>query len=442
MRRISVILAVLLSTLLLVFVCSAQQTPVAKRTNSQQEVSPTMVNGPIVGGDGVKNYLAIWVTPAYLMSSVVYQSSGNIGIGTTSPVTKLDVNGGINTAATYQIGGSSVVSIGSASDFNTFFGTGAGFNNVTGQGLNNAFVGTDAGKRNTTGSRNTYLGSWAGPNNSTGWYNTMLGFLAGLSYTSSNENTVVGALASYSNTSGTRNVLIGYKADYNDPSGSNNVIIGDCAFWGNTGSNNVVIYSDRQANCEGDQYSSLNDTIQIGAGQTAAYIAGIYGATASSGLAVYVNSDGKLGTSASSLRFKEQVRDMGDSTSGLLKLRPVTFFYKPEYDKGPRTLQYGLIAEEVAKVYPELVAYDKDGQPYSVRYQYLTTMLLNELQKEHRMVEELKADLQVQQVELEQQNERLQDRLTRVEMLLQSQVNSAITQTASAAPLQSEGTQK
>ena len=89
----------------------------------------------------------------------------------------------------------------------------------------------------------------------------------------------------------------------------------------------------------------------------------------------------------SSLRFKEQVRDMGDSTNALMKLRPVTFLYKPEYENGERTLQYGLIAEEVAKVYPELVAYDNDGQPYTVRYQYLSTMLLNEVQKQYRRAE-------------------------------------------------------
>ena len=100
-----------------------------------------------------------------------------------------------------------------------------------------------------------------------------------------------------------------------------------------------------------------------------------------------MDDNGALGTQTSSLRFKEQVRDMGDITSALMRLRPVTFFYKPEYSKGGRTLQYGLIAEEVAQVYPELVAYDTDGQPYTVRYQYITTMLLNEVQKQYHRAE-------------------------------------------------------
>jgi hypothetical protein len=125
-----------------------------------------------------------------------------------------------------------------------------------------------------------------------------------------------------------------------------------------------------------------------------------------------------------------------------MKLRPVTFLYKPEYANGERTLQYGLIAEEVAQVYPELVAYDKDGQPYTVRYQYLAPMLLNEVQKEHRKVEELEAELQEQKAELKKQNDQLLQRLTRVETLLQSQLSSAIAQTAPPVSLQPEGTQK
>ena len=99
---------------------------------------------------------------------------------------------------------------------------------------------------------------------------------------------------------------------------------------------------------------------------------------------------------------------MGDSTSALMKLRPVTFLYKPEYDKGERTLQYGLIAEEVAKVYPELVAYDNDGQPYTVRYQYLSTMLLNEVQKQYRRAEAEAKVITVQQDEIEAQHQQME----------------------------------
>ena len=117
--------------------------------------------------------------------------------------------------------------------------------------------------------------------------------------------------------------------------------------------------------------------------QTAAYIAGIHGTNIGSGSAVYITVNGQLGTLTSSRRFKEQIRDKLHSINALMKLQPVTFLYKPEHDKGPCTLQYGLIAEEVAEVYPDLVAYEPDGKPYTVKYQYLTTMLLNEMQKQH-----------------------------------------------------------
>ena len=102
---------------------------------------------------------------------------------------------------------------------------------------------------------------------------------------------------------------------------------------------------------------------------------------------MYVDTTtGQLGVASSSRRFKEQILDMGEGSSRLFQLRPVTFFYKPQYDDGSHTLQYGLIAEEVAKVYPDMVAYDKDGQPYTVKYQYLAPMLLNELQKQHAVI--------------------------------------------------------
>jgi type I site-specific restriction endonuclease len=94
-----------------------------------------------------------------------------------------------------------------------------------------------------------------------------------------------------------------------------------------------------------------------------------------------VNANGQLGIQSSSQQFKEEIRDMGNVSSRLMMLRPVTFYYKPEFSQGPRTLQYGLIAEEVAKVYPELVQYSATGQPYAVRYHLTIPMLLNEIQK-------------------------------------------------------------
>jgi trimeric autotransporter adhesin len=119
---------------------------------------------------------------------------------------------------------------------------------------------------------------------------------------------------------------------------------------------------------------------------------------------------------------------MGDSTTALMKLRPVTFLYKPEYANGERALQYGLIAEEVAKVYPELVAYDNDGQPYSVRYQYLSTMLLNEAQKQYRRAEAQAEVINTQEQKIDSQQrqiEEMQQRLSRLETLIGTRVSTA-----------------
>jgi trimeric autotransporter adhesin len=126
----------------------------------------------------------------------------------------------------------------------------------------------------------------------------------------------------------------------------------------------------------------------------------------------------------SSRRFKERIDDMADSSSSLFQLRPVTFFYKPQYDDGSHSLQYGLIAEEVAKVYPDMVAYDKDGQPYTVKYQYLAPMLLNELQRQHTVVAAQQDMIKTQQEQiqfLQQRNTEFQQRLSRLEAMIGQQ---------------------
>ena len=106
--------------------------------------------------------------------------------------------------------------------------------------------------------------------------------------------------------------------------------------------------------------------------------------TATDGVEVYIDSNGQLGTVTSSRRFKKDIHDMGSVTDRLMQLRPVTFRYKEAAENGAHPVQYGLIAEEVAKVYPELVQYDKAGKPFTIYYHLLTPMLLNELQKAHR----------------------------------------------------------
>ena len=266
---------------------------------------------------------------------------------------------------------------------------------------------------------NTFIGSQAGYSNCCGEGDTYIGASAGYSGVSDwpKNNTFVGTDAGYQNTQGYANNFYGYDAGGNNTTGSYDLYIANSGPLSGTESNAIRIGTEGT--------------------QTTAYIAGIDSAILPSGVPVFI-SNGQLGVQASSGRFKEQVRNMGDITSALMSLRPVTFFYKSEYANGDRTLQYGLIAEEVAKVYPDLVAYDQDGQPYSVRYQYLSTMLLNEVQKEYRRTDQQAEVIAAQQAQIASQqreieglgqqlqlkNALLEERLSRLEkrVAVQNQV--------------------
>ena len=347
------------------------------------------------------NFVPIWFRPAVnsnvICDSVIFQTpigaAGNVGIGTTTPAAKLEVNGNINltgASQTYQIGGYDVLAV---SNTNVFVGDLAG----SGGGYNTA-VGHGAGE--TDGDFNVSIGNQSNQGGS------------------GNDNTLVGANTAMVGLFGSENTIVGSGAGFNLEHGNHDIFIGY-----NTGSSGSLlndIYLDARCNpstCDEDHPE--NNTTRIGTQgrQADTYIAGIYGsiATPAAGdLVVCVKSTGELyggayltDCTSSSQRFKENILDMGDSSSKLFQLRPVTFFYKPQYDDGSRFQQYGLIAEEVAKVLPEMAAYDKDGRPYAVRYQMLTPMLLNELQKQHAVV-----------AAQQQQIEQLQQRLLRLETLI------------------------
>jgi hypothetical protein len=227
----------------------------------------------------------------------------------------------------------------------------------------------------------------------------------------SSGNTAVGCLALYSNTDGAFNTAlgynalyratntygqgfntaVGYEALYNATTGENNTAIGGgCNI--TTGNNNIIIgdYNPNNPMLPYADTSTDNAYIRIGYQglQTKTFIAGISGATAASGVAVYVNGSGQLGTLTSSARFKQDIRSMDDASDVILSLKPVTFRYKPQFD--PLGLpQFGLVAEQVEKVCPSLVAHDDKGQVYTVRYEAVNAMLLNEFLKEHKRVEEM-----------------------------------------------------
>jgi hypothetical protein len=267
---------------------------------------------------------------------------------------------------------------------NTALGAEACYNNTSAS--SNTCIGSFALGSNTTGQVNTAIGSGALPSNTTGDANVALGVNAMDFNTTGSSNTAIGTLSLFSNSTGSYNTALGANALTN-ATGSSNIAIGRLAGSGITsGTNNIDIGNSAPGN--------ESSTIRIGNTQTRAFLAGVNGVTVSSGVAVYIDSNGQLGTVTSSKRFKEEIEDMGDVTADLMKLRPVTFRYKAPYDDGSRLRQYGLIAEEVAKVLPDLVQFDKQGKPFTVRYNAVNAMLLEGYQKQQEKIEEQEARIQ------------------------------------------------
>ncbi len=233
---------------------------------------------------------------------------------------------------------------------------------------NNTATGFAALYHNTTGHDNAAFGNGALANNTIGYASVAAGRNALFNNTEGTQNVAIGAGALFGNTTGIFNIALGWGA------GSNLT----------TGDNNIDIFSNGVA---GD-----DSTIRIGiAGlHTATYIAGISGVTVAGGIPVIVDAGGHLGTIVSSQRFKDQIKPMDEASEAILALKPVTFRYKQELD--PKGIpQFGLVAEEVAEVNPDLVVRDENGDIYTVRYEAVNAMLLNEFLKAHRKVEQQQA---------------------------------------------------
>jgi len=283
---------------------------------------------------------------------------------------------------------------------NTAIGSGALFNKTT--GVNNTAIGTPDLEFNTTGSGNTAIGAQVLEFNGAGNDNTAIGSEA-LHANNGNQNTATGDSALVANTTGFNNTASGFDGLFNNMTGHNNTADGYSALALNTGSSNIAIGSNAGFNlitgsnnidigsvgAEGE-----SNTIRLGTRgtQRKTLIAGISGATVPGGVGVIVGSNGQLGTVLSSERFKEAVKPMDKASEAILALKPVTFFYKHDLDH-EGIPQFGLIAEQVAKVNPDLVARDEQGKPYTVRYEAVNAMLLNEFLKEHKRVQEQEATI-------------------------------------------------
>jgi Chaperone of endosialidase len=283
---------------------------------------------------------------------------------------------------------------------NTAIGFDALLNNT--DGFNNTANGAFALSSNTTGPANTANGANALSSNTIGCCNTADGVNALSSNTSGGGNTASGLGSLVRNTTGDSNTANGANALSSNTTGLNNTASGNSALLSNTtGSNNIALGGGAGANLTtGDNNINIGNpgvaaesrTIRIGTNGTHRHtaIAGIRGTTVPSGIEVIVGSTGELGTVVSSARFKDDIKAMDKASEVILALKPVTFHYKHDLD--PEGIpQFGLVAEEVEKVNPDLVARDEQGKPYTVRYEAVNAMLLNEFLKEHCKVEQLEA---------------------------------------------------
>jgi uncharacterized coiled-coil protein SlyX len=285
------------------------------------------------------------------------------------------------------------------SSFNT--GVGAGTLLVSTASQNTA-VGAGALFSNTTGGSNTANGTFALFNNIDGVENTAVGFQALFANTSASDNAAFGLFALLSNVDGGSNTALGTAALRDNVSGVDNCALGRGALRFNEGSGNIAV--GREAGTTPPLTGQYNNTILLGILGDAdaldpngrAYIGNVRDvATANlDAVPVLIDSSGQLGTINSSRRFKKDIKPMDQTSEAILALKPVTFHYKDgDTKKARETPQYGLIAEDVAAVNPDLIVRDKDGEIYSVRYDAVNVMLLNEFLKEHKKVEAQQATI-------------------------------------------------
>jgi hypothetical protein len=308
--------------------------------------------------------------------------AGNTGVGWSALF--LNTTGSFNTAV-----GAGALDL-NTGDNNTAVGAAALLLNTT--GIYNTANGVDALVYNDTGSQNTANGALALFHNTIGFANTAMGPSALFFKTEGDFNTAIGNGALLQNTEGDGNTAMGGSALFGNATGDENTAIGDLALLNNsTGSNNIAV-----GNNAGSNVTSANNVIAIGlAGASVSnttWIGNVYGnATLNAQAApVVVSVDGQLATNVSSQRFKKDIIDMEKVSEAILALRPVTFHYKTDTQGIP---QFGLIAEEVAKVNPALVLPDKEEKPYTVRYDQVNAMLLNEFLKEHHKVEQMQKQI-------------------------------------------------
>ena len=393
-----------------------------------------LFDGPGAGSANTGSYNTAFGSNAFVNNTT---ASGNSALGAFALAA--NTIGAYNTASGLQaltsnttgtnnnaVGSGSLYSNTTGND-NNASGFQALFSNTT--GIDNNAVGSGSLYSNTTGGYNNAVGFLALYHNTSGLQNNASGYLSLYQNTTGNYNTGYGAFSIYANTAGIGNNGTGYGALYRNTTGGYNSADGYYALGANTtGSNNIAIgqYAGYSVTTGSNNIDIGNRAvgadsaiIRIGTQgiNRAAYVAGISGVNVTGGATVVVNSSGQLGVVSSSLRYKEDVRSMGSVSDRLLALRPVTFRYKQADEKGQKPEQYGLIAEEVAKVMPELVVYNQKGQPETVAYQTLAPLLLNELQRERKRTDERVSDLHRQLTAQDQELQSMKSQLAELRLL-------------------------
>jgi len=333
-----------------------------------QAVSPAP-DGGYPGGNTAEGYLALGS-----VTTGVYNTG--IGVYSLLSITDQSLCTAVGAGALFSNTGGT----------NTATGAGALLSNTT--GTNNTANGTFALFSSTAGNDNTAIGDRAlvVADNADG--NTAVGSFALGVNTSGSLNTVIGAAALITNTTGSSNTAVGLNSLFSN-NGDNNTAVGRGALGGNTSGNNNVALGFGA----GSGVTTASNVICIGTNvagndvNDSCYIGNIFGDTSSGGTAVFVNTNGRLGTATSSRRFKDEIKPMNKASEMLFALKPVTFRYKKEIDS-QGIPQFGLVAEDVEAVNPDLVVRDKEGKVNTVRYEAVNAMLLNEFLKEHRKVQE------------------------------------------------------
>ena len=335
--------------------------------------------------------------------------SGTLEFNTTGNSNTANGNGALlsNTTADENTAiGAQTLQFNTTGADNTATGFQALYGNTTGGG--DTATGAYALISNTTGNRNTAIGGSSLPANTTGFRNTGAGFASLFNNSTGNLNTATGWSSLFNNSTGSFNIALGYKAGENLTTGDNNIDVGSL---GGAGDANTVRI--------GNQVAGTDDVGFPHPAHTATYIAGIANTTLTTNTAPVVvdTTTGQLGhaMATSSQRFKDDIKPMAKASEAILSLKPVTFHYKQEFDP-TRSPQFGLVAEEVEKINPDLVTRGHDGKAYGVRYEAVNAMLLNEFLKEHRKVEDLKSTVAKQEKQIEALTTGLQKVSAQVEM--------------------------